>query len=481
MSSSVLDYSSDALDFDSDYDGEALRDEELARVGASSPISVDNLHTPPPTGVILRYQGYLDYLHELNQSDLDALQNGDELNDRVIDVLMAMTHAQMREDQPVTTADTLVLPTSFGAALLGALGEKSSVTAITQASQRISRYHEKFWNSNLVLIPLQHRRHWVLAAVTNLHLARDRTVVKPPSQVPDMKDARPDNAFSVSPVIELLKEFLRYLWSAIHGGVLEYFDAHNVKGIRKLDHADYEDIFKPLEIASAAFRRMKVSVLQQEANLFTCLQQLHGSTPAASTAAYPMLLRRDPSYVRAMSPYSDQIRTFPDGMSPEEIAELGADPDANADEENDVDANLLPPADASPVPPSLSPPSLVSYVSDHLPPPDSSNLRAGSKRPRSPSRTGSHKKNSQDQGGNQSPTQSKRRRRTLPLWGRPISQNTQHPSISTPLQAASVLPDNRLAYSENALGGPPKLSLARKNITGRIPSASLDFERVSDS
>lgn len=39
--------------------------------------------------VILRYQGYLDYLHELNQSDLYALQNGDELNDRVIDVLMA--------------------------------------------------------------------------------------------------------------------------------------------------------------------------------------------------------------------------------------------------------------------------------------------------------------------------------------------------------------------------------------------------------
>lgn len=148
----------------------------------------------------------------------------------------------MREDLPVTTADTLVLPNSFGAALLGALGEKSSVNAITQASQRISRYHEKFWKSNLVLIPLQDRRHWVLAAVTNLHLARDRTVVKPPSQVPDMKDPRPDvspfcvlvfnslqNAFSVSPVIELLKEFLRYLWSAIHGGVLEYFDAHNVK------------------------------------------------------------------------------------------------------------------------------------------------------------------------------------------------------------------------------------------------------------
>lgn len=333
MSSSVLDYSSNALDFDSDCDGEALQEEELARVGASSPISVDNLHTPPPTGVILRYQGYLDYLHELNQSDLYALQNGDELNDRVIDVLMAMAHAQMREDLPVTTADTLVLPNSFGAALLGALGEKSSVNAITQASQRISRYHEKFWKSNLVLIPLQDRRHWVLAAVTNLHLARDRTVVKPPSQVPDMKDPRPDvspfcvlvfnslqNAFSVSPVIELLKEFLRYLWSAIHGGVLEYFDAHNVKcpqqldiascglyvvacaealmragvaervrrsaqGIRKLDHADYEDIFRPLETASAAFRQMKVSVLQQEASLFTCLQQLHGSTPAASTAA----------------------------------------------------------------------------------------------------------------------------------------------------------------------------------------------------
>lgn len=50
MSSSVLDYSSNALDFDSDCDGEALQEEELARVGASSPISVDNLHTPPPTG-----------------------------------------------------------------------------------------------------------------------------------------------------------------------------------------------------------------------------------------------------------------------------------------------------------------------------------------------------------------------------------------------------------------------------------------------
>lgn len=153
-----------------------------------------------------------------------------------------MAHAQLTEDQPVTTEGVLVLPTSFGEALLGALGQKTSVTQITRASQRIARYHERFWSSRLILVPLQHRRHWILAAITNCHLARDATMAKPPSQVIHRKDNRPDTnpfcilvfnslrkAWVAAPIVDLIKEFLRYIWSAIRGGVLEYFDSHNVK------------------------------------------------------------------------------------------------------------------------------------------------------------------------------------------------------------------------------------------------------------
>ncbi|KIO17574.1 hypothetical protein M407DRAFT_32741 [Tulasnella calospora MUT 4182] len=331
MASSVIDYSSDGLDLESDYDGEVLRDDEQACVEAPSPISVDGLDTPPPMGVILRYSGYLDLVHEVTQSDLDALLSGGELNDRAIDVLMAMAHAQIREDQPDTMADTLVLPTSFSGALLDALGERGSITAIAHASQRISQYHEKFWKSKLILIPVQHKRHWILVALANPHLARDRSMVKPPSQVTRRKDIRPDDhpfcilvfnslqkAWSVAPLIELLKESIRYLWSAICGGVLEHVDSHNVKcpqqldtvscglyiigfaeslmragvserirrsaqGVRIIDHAEYDDIFKPSDLSSATFRQMKGSLLQQEADLFACLQELHGQNASSGT------------------------------------------------------------------------------------------------------------------------------------------------------------------------------------------------------
>lgn len=163
-----------------------------------------------------------------------------------------MAHAQLTEDQPLTTADVLVLPTSFGEALLSAVGQKTSVTEITRASQRIARYHERFWKSRLILVPLQYRRHWILAAITNSHLARDANLVKPPSQVTHRKDDRPDTnpfcilvfnslrkALAVTPVVDLLKEFLRYIWSAIRGGVLEYFDSHIVKVriLTAIDHA----------------------------------------------------------------------------------------------------------------------------------------------------------------------------------------------------------------------------------------------------
>lgn len=153
-----------------------------------------------------------------------------------------MAHARLIEDQPLTTADVLVLPTSFGEALLSAVGQKTSVTEITRASQRIARYHERFWKSRLILVPLQYRRHWILAAITNSHQARDANLVKPPSQFTHRKDDRPDTnpfcilvfnsmrrAVVVTPVIDLLKEFLRYIWSAIRGGVLEFFDSHIVK------------------------------------------------------------------------------------------------------------------------------------------------------------------------------------------------------------------------------------------------------------
>lgn len=154
----------------------------------------------------------------------------------------SLAHARMMEDQPITTTDILVLPTSFGEALLGGLGDKSSVTAITRASQRVSRYHERFWRSRLVLIPLQHQRHWILAAVVNPHLARDSSLERLPMHVANKRDTRPDvspfcvlifnsqqKACAVGPIVELLKDFMRYLWSVIHGGVLEYLDAHNVK------------------------------------------------------------------------------------------------------------------------------------------------------------------------------------------------------------------------------------------------------------
>ncbi|KAG8902575.1 hypothetical protein FRC00_001368 [Tulasnella sp. 408] len=244
MSSLAPDYSSDVPleNFESDCDGETFHEDSRAKGRESSPISVDHERTPPPSGVILRYKGYLDFDHEVCQSDLKALQDNEELNDPIVDVLLAMAHAQLTEDQPGTTEDVLVLPTSFGEALLGALGQKTSVTQITRASQRIARYHERFWRSRLILVPLQYRRHWILAAITNSHLAQDSNMVKPPSQVTRRKDDRPDTnpfcilvfnslrkAWVVTPIIDLLKEFLRYIWSAIRGGVLEYFDSHNVK------------------------------------------------------------------------------------------------------------------------------------------------------------------------------------------------------------------------------------------------------------
>lgn len=42
--------------------------------------------------MILRYKGYLDFVHEVTQTDLESLRNGEELNDRVMDVLMAYVY-----------------------------------------------------------------------------------------------------------------------------------------------------------------------------------------------------------------------------------------------------------------------------------------------------------------------------------------------------------------------------------------------------
>lgn len=42
--------------------------------------------------VILRYKGYLDINHEVSRSDLRALQEGEELNDPIVDVLLAYVH-----------------------------------------------------------------------------------------------------------------------------------------------------------------------------------------------------------------------------------------------------------------------------------------------------------------------------------------------------------------------------------------------------
>lgn len=55
-----------------------------------------------------------------------------------------------------------------------------------------------------------------------------------------------------------------------------YDDIITYQGIRSLSHLEYEEIFKPSDLASAAFRQMKVNLLQHEADLFACMLQLHG-------------------------------------------------------------------------------------------------------------------------------------------------------------------------------------------------------------
>lgn len=118
MSSSVFEYSSD-ISFDhykSDNDDESFTD-DLGNRPVSPPVSVERVRTPPPAGyvvhpyvcawtvilsllahsrVILRYKGYLNFVHEVCQTDLESLQHGEELNDRVIDVLMAYVHRAIK-------------------------------------------------------------------------------------------------------------------------------------------------------------------------------------------------------------------------------------------------------------------------------------------------------------------------------------------------------------------------------------------------
>ncbi|KAG8963076.1 hypothetical protein FRC05_004934 [Tulasnella sp. 425] len=246
MSSSVYAFSSDFPD-ESGWDSSSIR--SSSSDGSIRTISGSQAPAcPEPDRVILSYSGYLKYPLDLTEADVNRLRRCEELNDRGIDVLLAIAHADAVEKGDIGENDVVVLPTAFEESFQYVKDTPMPLETFARAHERIKKYHSIFWGSRLILVPLQRGGHWFLAVITNAQLAQARNAVQVPPQEPNEGDSQPDqhpfgililnswvrNA-DVEFMAECLKGYLAHSWNAIQGGKLQYVYTYYPKCPRQMD------------------------------------------------------------------------------------------------------------------------------------------------------------------------------------------------------------------------------------------------------
>lgn len=138
--------------------------------------------------------------------------------------------------------DIFVLPTAFEESFQHVKDLPIPHETLDRAHERVQQYHSVFWDSRLIIIPLQRSGHWFLAVVTNAHLAQAQHTVQAPPQEAAEGDSCPDqhpfgililNSWDSGTSVEFmegcLQAYLAHSWSTIRGGKLQYVYTHQPK------------------------------------------------------------------------------------------------------------------------------------------------------------------------------------------------------------------------------------------------------------
>lgn len=142
----------------------------------------------------------------------------------------------------------VVLPSLFFTALKGGTDEHiingcplaAPLDHLRAAHRVVARYDDAIWRSDIVLIPANFTRHWILIVVCNASEAVSAASVPPRGQITNPGDSKPDsqrfsvlslNSLGRTPkyVNSLVMQFLHHHYQRVHHEQLEFIEAWDVK------------------------------------------------------------------------------------------------------------------------------------------------------------------------------------------------------------------------------------------------------------
>lgn len=291
----------------------------LAGAGsADDPFKFNEEEEPGISSLVLEYTGYLKARVDLRLNDVQRLQRGQELCDRMIDFLLAHTHAVQYELRRSVLSRVIVLPSTFGERLVSLamghdLGEGAST--VNFMLQRLSMYNlEEIWNASLLLVPVQVSHHWILMVVTNPFQAVSQETSRPGVHSVIPRELKPDREpFTIlllnstpryvpkviSKLPEQMRKFLELSWFKLKLSSLEFVNWYPVKCPEQFDSiscglhvvhnaevmmregiadrlrkasqkvlgispSEWRSIFNPTLMQAETYRTMKLAIVQQE-------------------------------------------------------------------------------------------------------------------------------------------------------------------------------------------------------------------------
>ncbi|KIO26895.1 hypothetical protein M407DRAFT_23837 [Tulasnella calospora MUT 4182] len=286
---------------------------------ANNPFTFNEEVEPSVSPLVLEYSGYLKARLHLRRNDVQRLQGGEELCDRMIDFLLAHAHAVQYELRRSALSRVIVLPSAFGERLASlAMGHArfKGDTPVDFMMERLSMYAlDEIWGATLLLVPVQVNHHWILIAVTNPLQAISRETfqrgvhdVIPGELKPDREpftilllNSAPQYALNViSKLPAQMRLFLELSWFKLKGSSLEFVNWYPVKCPEQFDSiscglhvvhnaevmmregiagrvrkasqkviamspSEWCRIFNPTLMQSETYRTLKLAVVQQEA------------------------------------------------------------------------------------------------------------------------------------------------------------------------------------------------------------------------
>lgn len=141
-------------------------------------------------------------------------------------------------------AHTIIFPSLFFDKLKPLLRQNIDAaereTALTNAYNIVKPYDKQLWSSKILIIPVYHKDHWIIAVVANMDQALSRECVGPPAQSIAADEYKPDTdqfaLFTINSLGETkhaipatIRSFLEHHFHLIKGSELQFVDIWNAK------------------------------------------------------------------------------------------------------------------------------------------------------------------------------------------------------------------------------------------------------------